>query len=369
MGETIQHNVTKLAELAGKRDPKHRAALYANVVNLFETRHDQLHPKERALMCDILRRLAHDVEMSIRVDLAERLAADENAPHDLILLLANDQIEVARPVLLFSQMLRDDDLIEVIYHKTVQHQLAVAARENLSEAVSSALVEAGNTHVAAALLQNQTASISPDALAILGERSQIETSLQTPLVNRKDLPQAVAERLYDRVSQALRATLLENCPAMAQKIDSALGATLGNLRASVTTEGDHTSANSRLVDKLAGAGQLTPAFLVKSLNQGQVELFELGFARLVNLSSVRFRRVIYNRGPEALAVACRAVGIDRGAFLSIHRLVCKARNKNPDLADSETNHAFQMFEKMDQRMAQIMIHRWSREEESQAAVA
>ena len=49
-------------------------------------------------MREILRRLTRDVEMAIRIALAESLADDITAPHDLILLLVDDAIEVARPL-------------------------------------------------------------------------------------------------------------------------------------------------------------------------------------------------------------------------------------------------------------------------------
>ncbi len=65
-------------------------------------------------MQDILRLLARDVEMAIRIALAERLADDSTAPHDLILLLADDRIEVARPLILRSPLLTDAELLRMI---------------------------------------------------------------------------------------------------------------------------------------------------------------------------------------------------------------------------------------------------------------
>ena len=50
-------------------------------------------------MSDILRQLIHDVEMKVRRVLAELMASESDAPHDLIAALANDQIEVAHAIL------------------------------------------------------------------------------------------------------------------------------------------------------------------------------------------------------------------------------------------------------------------------------
>ena len=58
-------------------------------------------------------------------------------------MLANDDIEVAYPILAFNKVLQDADLIEVIRHRTLEHQLVIAIREDVSEAVSDALVRTG----------------------------------------------------------------------------------------------------------------------------------------------------------------------------------------------------------------------------------
>ena len=76
-------------------------------------------------MRDIMRQLTHEVEMSLRIRLAERLVAQKgNAQHDLVVVLANDRIEVAHPMLVASEVLDDEDLIEI-----VQPSLASAPAE------------------------------------------------------------------------------------------------------------------------------------------------------------------------------------------------------------------------------------------------
>ena len=67
------------------------------VSDLFFDSQELLTDREKALMTDILRQLLHDMEMSVRRELAERLAKTENVPHELIITLANDKIEVAYP--------------------------------------------------------------------------------------------------------------------------------------------------------------------------------------------------------------------------------------------------------------------------------
>ncbi len=72
----------------------------------------------------------------------------------LLKMLANDEIEVAGPVLKKSTVLQDLDLVEVIRNRTIEHQLAIAVREHVSERVSGALVEAGHEWVITTLLSS-----------------------------------------------------------------------------------------------------------------------------------------------------------------------------------------------------------------------
>ena len=115
-------------------------------------------------MSDILRQLIHDVEMKVRQVLATRMAAEADAPHELISALANDQIEVARPILTQSTVLQDIELIEIVEHRTFGHQLAIAMRETISEAISEALIGTGNVDVIKTLLENDNADISGSAM-------------------------------------------------------------------------------------------------------------------------------------------------------------------------------------------------------------
>src|ERR1700709_2657558 len=108
-----------------------REEIYLAVASLYRIQGTGLNDRERALMHEILRRLTRDVEMAIRIALAERLADDTTAPHDLILLLADDKIEVARPLLLRSPLLTDADVLDMIAQSNVPVQEVVAERPNI----------------------------------------------------------------------------------------------------------------------------------------------------------------------------------------------------------------------------------------------
>ena len=84
--------------------------------------------------------LIREVSREIRRKLAVRIADAPGTPRELAVLLANDEIDIASPMLLRSKVLEDVDLIEIVRTRSTQHLLAIAMRRDLSTAVADALV-------------------------------------------------------------------------------------------------------------------------------------------------------------------------------------------------------------------------------------
>src|SRR3990170_2284287 len=88
-------DVRQLLALAHDKSAESRRALFQNISDLFLSGEARLSERERTLMAGIVSQLIHDVEMSVRHELVERLAKDPNAPRELVVILANDTIEIA----------------------------------------------------------------------------------------------------------------------------------------------------------------------------------------------------------------------------------------------------------------------------------
>ena len=72
--------------------------------------------------------LVREAERDIRARLAERLARADWAPVALIETLARDDIEVARPVIAASPLLKDEALVRLLTEATLAHHIEVAQR-------------------------------------------------------------------------------------------------------------------------------------------------------------------------------------------------------------------------------------------------
>ncbi len=200
-----------LVGLAHLNTAESRKVLATNFVDhLADNGAGALSDRERALMLDILHKVVVDVEMSVRKSLSEALAERADAPPALIRLLADDDIEVAYPVLTRSPVLADIDLIDIVENRAFEHQLAIAMRYAVSEDVSAALVQCGQPTVIETLLRNENAKLSQATIAYLVEESRRVDTFREPLLLREELGQELAKRMFLWVSDTLRDFIVDH---------------------------------------------------------------------------------------------------------------------------------------------------------------
>lgn len=347
-----------LFALARDKSTRGRRALFETVRDLFLDTGPTVSERERALMGEIIRHLVHDVEMVLRRDLAERLAERADTPRALIVQLANDDYEIAHPVLLGSQVLLDPDLIEVVKHRTLDHQLAVSQRKVVSEAVSTALVDTGQEDVVSSLLKNHGAKISRQVMEFLVDESRRVDSYQDPLVRRPDLPPELARRMYWWVSAALRKHIAEEFELDRDVLDDAIvDATAEQLN---QTEAAPESKPEQLVQRLAELGELTPELLVKTLNQGEVSLFVAAFCEMAGLKPKLMRRILYEPGGEALALLCRALDIELNTFVTIFQLSRRAKDGVAAPTAEQERDLVRLYTTTQREDAGRILKRWRR---------
>lgn len=358
MAEQVEFNFEGLLKLARDRSVDGRTRLVQVVGDLFFDTDKVLTDRERALMTEILRQLIHDVEMSVRKELAQRLGSEERAPQELIKILANDDIEVAYPILIGSSVLQDIDLIEVVQHRTMNHQLAVAMRDNLSEAVSDALVETSDSDVIKTLLENGNAEISGKTMEYLVGESERVDLYQNPLINRKDLSPDLAKRMYWWVSAALRDHIVKSFSFSQDDLEDLLGDAVGDLVIKSRQDDAPPHNGDSLAGRLKSERKISAELLVQTLRQGEVTLFEDMFAELSGLRPTLVRRFVFEPGGESLAVSCRALSIAKGDFASIFLLSRSARPGEKIVDPRELSGVLDFFDRVPPLTAKKVLKRW-----------
>ncbi len=314
--DSFRDDYDALLEMARDKTAAGRDLLARAVEDLKSKGSDVLTDHERALMSSILSHLVHDIEMPLRGELAGRLAVLDEIPDHLVMALADGDIEVAYPILVTTELLYDATLIELVYHRTLAHQLSIAMRGGIGEAVSDPKVDGGKEDVIKLLLEDDDAGISRCTTNYLLQQSKRADSHQNPLVMREDLDPETAERTSRWVSAAIRKHLMEalNFEIDPTDLDLALDETVRDIAAESLDAGLHDAKETDLARRLGEAGRITPEFMIKVLGQGEVPLFEALLAEKSGLRRVLLQRIIFEPGGEALAVACK--GIDMPKMIS-----------------------------------------------------
>jgi uncharacterized protein (DUF2336 family) len=305
-------HAVELMSLARDRSAPGRMAF---VFDLYDLCADgaELADKERALAVDILVDVVHRAPVSVRQPLAERLASDPRAPHPVVVTLARDEISVAFPVLTESPVLVDDDLIDILRDRPLEHQLGTLQRETLSERVSSAFVEGRNTRLMRWLLENPGAVIPPSAMTVIAQAAQAEPELQRPLVNRPDLPRDLAAMVCAWLPDELRDQLVSkfdlDATPSAKREPSRPAAAAANRRAA-----------------RHGAGDIGIADLVNALRTAELGAVEGIFARFCGISQASARRILSHPDGPGLAFSLKASKVDKSTFATIYMLLQKERH-------------------------------------------
>ncbi|MEK7245158.1 MAG: DUF2336 domain-containing protein, partial [Pseudomonadota bacterium] len=191
--------------LARDHDESVRGDLAAKIAKLAPGLTAEEQDRIRKMAYEAIEILARDQAARVRQILSEELKHIADAPPAIIRQLAKDaELIVSEPVLSFSPVLTDEDLIEIIAGNPPQGaRSAIARRRNLREKVSDALVGADDVDAVAALLGNHSAQIREETLDRIVHRAVDIESWHAPLVRRPALPRKAAARIARFVADSL----------------------------------------------------------------------------------------------------------------------------------------------------------------------
>ncbi len=312
----------ELIDLAKEPSSEKRRVLLREVTDLFFVNPDH-RPGELALFDDVLSQLSGEMEVAVRAELAERIAAADPGPSRLVRGLAADtSIEVARPVLERSSSLTEDDLIEVARQRGQAHLQAISRRNTVPEAVSEVIVARGDDATLGVLLSNDGARLSRQAQEAAVDRAEANPALHAAVVNRRDLPPDLLNEMYFVVEAKLRTKILErNAEVDPAELEAALEAARNRV---ATRDGalppDYAEAE-RDVRSLVARKALTPKALASMLRNRESTRFMVALAELAGIDFHTARLILERRELDALAIVCKAAEFERSLFLTFAVLV------------------------------------------------
>lgn len=251
---------------------------------------------ERKIAEDIFRKLVKDVEVSVREALAVHLKACSDIPHDVAVSLARDIDAVALPVLRFSDVLTDEDLIEIIQTNSTTKQVAVAQRQRVSSKVADALIDTGNETAVARLVSNEGADITESSYERVMRDYGGSAVVSESMARAPSLPASVSAQLVEAISQRLQDYLLAKHELPPDVASGLIFQARERATMSLFDTGSSDEELDNLVDQLHRRRRISASLLLRALCLGDINFFERAIARLANVSLANVRVLIYDEG-------------------------------------------------------------------------
>lgn len=197
--------------LARDSDDEVRAGLAAKIARLAPTVNERHSDKLKQLTYETLEALIADQTVRVRQILSEAVKSLDGVPHELVLRLARDpELVVAEPVLQYSPVLTDADLVDILRQLPIPGTAAaIAKRVDLSPDLAHIIGTGEEIDAVTALLKNKSAQIREETLDLVLIRAPQFPAWHRPLVDRPRLSDHAIRNLARFVAQDLIRRLQE----------------------------------------------------------------------------------------------------------------------------------------------------------------
>ena len=352
-------DLKELALVARDKSPEGRSRMFALLARLFWRRGSIMKPKERVMLAEILRLLRPKTLRDARMELAYEMAGSTLAEPDLLKVFAEDEIEVASPVLFASNRLEPSDLISIIEAKGAGHAATIAKRKGPTIAVVDALARLEEPEILRGLLANADAPFSIPALSAAALVAMTDVELQALVANRRELPESLAEDMMTWADPAVCETL--NQRFLFDAMAASPQRPVYGQKAQPMPPAENIAADDEAQEPAPGEIELTPASMIGALRGGNLALFQAQIAHLANLRMGLVRKLMSENGGDSIALIARAIGLRRDEFAQIYLLVRKLKTKAAGVGAADLGQALDFFDRTEVSQASTIIARWRRE--------
>ena len=214
-----------------------RFTILRKITDLFLAGADTYSDDHVAVFEELMSRLIQRIERQALVELSGKLASVDRAPVSVIGRLSyDDDIDVAGPILERSNVLTDDDLVEIARTKSQAHLSAIAGRPSINEPITDVLIDRGNAEVAHKVTANAGARFSRAGMNKAVTRAERDAALALAVADRIDLPPDLLEQLVRKATATVQQRLLATArPEMKQRITDVLAAVSNKVVRSVAS--------------------------------------------------------------------------------------------------------------------------------------
>lgn len=313
--------------LAKDRDVTVRSVLANKIAKMLPDINPDESEKLAELAFEVLESLAEDQETQIRQIVAESFKSLDNVPKPIVQLMARDLKEVvSMPVLEYSPMLDEQDLLGLLLAGIGGNRLAAVSRRNdLTSGLIDAIVETEDEVAVEALIGNEKAAISDQTLNQIVDAARNREGWQSALATRVRIKEGtllrlarfatsnVLKRLRDRsdfgsdLHEELESVVTER---VKDKIDKAEP----DVAKSETTPEDETYQKLK---EMHAAGKLTEREILKAIGSDNRMFADAALAVLSDQSMARVREVLKMKSAKSVLALTWRAGLTMAVAMAI----------------------------------------------------
>ena len=351
-------------DLGIDQQSRSRSALLRRLCEIVALPETRMPSHERQLAADILLGLLRTSSADLRRRCADGLVRVHDAPKGLLRYLAKDEIVVAGPLIEHGVGFDDSDLIATVRSGIAPHWMAIGRRRGISEPVTDALVQTGDSAVIEAVLRNASARFSVQGLDNAVARSRRAPGLVPALVARAELRATQALVLFWWAPFEARIQILRRFAADRQALIHELSEVFAIAAAEGWADGDTRKALQiieRRQRNRAAAARSPFGSLEGAIAAGRAGVSESLFAEIAHLSGIKptaAKRILGDPGGEAVGVLCKAVGLKRPHLLELWRGLRRPMGAL-DQTDNPLGRAIFAFDTMATAKAQTVVRYWN----------
>ena len=280
---------------------------------------------------EVIGRLADEIEVTARAQLAKRLARFEDAPVNIIHKLAfDDAIEVAGPILQESGKLEPYALVANVCTKSQSHLLAISKRDTLDESVTDVLVTRGDQEVVNSVASNNGANFSEFGFLHMVQRAEGDSILAENLGLRKDIPRHVFQQLIAKASDDVKRRLQEERPEMGGHIQTTVTDVAGVLQSKFGPVSRSYFVAKRVVATQHRQGNLNENSISVYARTHKLEEVTIGLSLLCSLPADVIERALLDKNRETLLILAKALDFSWATTMALlflgakdHRITAK----------------------------------------------
>jgi uncharacterized protein (DUF2336 family) len=313
--------IEELEDVIENGPSNRRVETLRRVTDLFLVDAARYTHEQVALFDDVITRLGLAMEKAARQELAVRLAPVPNAPPTIIRSLAqDDEIDVARPILLLCSQLDDALLSEIARTKSEAHRMAISCRPVVAASVSDTLVAHGDGKVMLSLASNHGARLSDAGFVRLVQRAKTDDLLAECVGMRADIPPFLFRVILENAKTQVQDRLVAASAARDQAQVRATVAGIADRIAVGSAEARDLTAIHRAMLGRQRNGELTETTLKGFAEAGQFDETVCAMSLLCGVKIDMVERLFIGERPDPILILARSVGLAWPTLRSILKI-------------------------------------------------